>query len=112
MTGMTASIDDTIKCLEVTASSAITDYADVLSRRYLEEHPALVAYRLDLLEEMIGAVRAAVAREIAAGSWEGCEPFSPADEHDRALAEFAARTCDCEWCRCGRGAGPALGRRW
>lgn len=102
---MTVSIDDTIRCLEVAASSAITDYADVLVRGYLKEHPALVAYRLDLLADVIEVVRASVARETANGRWEGCDPFSPADEHHQAVAEFAAHTCNCEWCRCGQG-GP------
>lgn len=111
MTGTTVSIDDTITCLEVAASSAITDYADVLVRGYLKEHPAGVLFRIGQLEDMTAAVRAAAERELADGKWDVPAPFDPVDEHEEAVAGYAAHTCDCEWCRRGRPAFDPL-RFW
>jgi hypothetical protein len=104
----TERIDQAQDCLTVAASGMITDYSDVRVRGYLKEHPAFVAYRLGLLEHAIAAVRRqAAAEEMKWGPDEA--PPAPAEidaEHHELVAEFAAHSCNCEWCLHG-GGGPA-----
>jgi hypothetical protein len=105
MTGTAETVDQDQYCLTVAASGAITDLSDIIVRGYLKEHPAGVLYRLSLLEDMIQVVRARAERELESGDWDATTPSDPADDHHEQVAEYAAHTCDCEWCL-SPGGGP------
>lgn len=90
-------INDRMFSLQIAASGAITDYSDVAVRGYLKEHPDLVVHRLGLLADMIEQVRVAVIRERSAGQW-GALAADPAEEHAAESAEYAAHSCDCDFC--------------
>lgn len=96
MTGTTQTLNHAIDCRTVAAAGAISDYSDVLEHGHLKEHPALIAYRLDLLTHMIETVRAAVIREQSDAGWG--PPGDPSAEHHATVAEFTGHTCDCDWC--------------
>ena len=98
MTEIAETINDSMKSLTVAATAAIEDYADVLVRGYLKEHPASVLYRLSLLEEITQTVRARAELELRDGRWDGGDPFDPAYEHRQRVAEYAEHACNCEWC--------------
>lgn len=102
MTDNVTDVDDAMFCLTVAAHGAITDHADVLVRGCLKEHPALVGYRLDLLEQMIATVRERCQaeelewrRDEVAGGWQLPDP---AAEHHAEVAEFRRHTGCCDWC--------------
>ena len=92
--------------LVVAAHGLITDYADVLTRGYLKDHPGEVMYRLNLLQEAIAVVRARAVREIAGNAWAATEPFDPAAEHDALVGQFAEHSCCCDWCLSPGGDAP------
>jgi hypothetical protein len=98
MTDIAETVNARMDCFQVAADGAITDYADVLIRGHLKEHPALVAYRLDVLAAMIEQVRAQATWELAERSAWG-PAGDPAAEHHAAVAEFTEHTCNCDWCR-------------
>jgi len=85
-------------CFTVAASCVMTDYGDVLVRGYLKQHPAVVAYRLDVLADVMQVVRNQVARELAQDDLPSCDPADAANDHHEEVAEYAAHTCNCEWC--------------
>jgi len=97
-----ASIDLRMYSLTVAASAAVTDLSDVAVRGYLKEHPAVVAYRLDLLEQMIAVVRDRARAEDL--TWrrrdvqEGLAIPDPAAEHAGRVTEFSEHDCSCDWC--------------
>lgn len=93
-------IGQAMNCLAVAASGAITDYSDILVRGYLKEDPAAVVYRLDLLSNAIATVRAVADRETASGAWgpPGAQLGPPGGAHHQDVAEYAAHTCNCQWC--------------
>jgi hypothetical protein len=105
-------VDQAMYCLTVAASGLVTDYSDVRCRGYLKDHPDEVAYRLDLVEHAIAAVRAKVVaehikwrREQVQGGMPLPDPDGIAASHHKQVADFVAHRCDCVYCL-GPGADP------
>jgi hypothetical protein len=90
-------VDDSVT---IATGGMLTDYADILVRGYLKEHPALVAYRLDVITAVIEIVRQQVDHELATKpDWGPCGTAEAAADHLERVAEYVEHTCTCEWCR-------------
>jgi hypothetical protein len=91
-------------CLTVAFNRVLDADGDIHWRGYLKEHPDLIAYGIDMLENLIACVRRQAAAEEA--KWRRHDvadgtAYDAGAEHHQEVAEFMAHQCNCEWCRCG-----------
>ncbi|PSK96057.1 hypothetical protein CLV63_113220 [Murinocardiopsis flavida] len=75
--------------------STLDDYDDVVVRGHLKEHPTNVEFRLAIVEDAVRTVRAAVEAERA--TWPR-PTWCPRADHLKAVADYAAHACDCDYC--------------
>ncbi|MEW2635423.1 hypothetical protein AB0903_28200 [Streptomyces sp. NPDC048389] len=90
-------LDTALDSLQCAATGLVTDFADVLVRGCLKEHPDLVAYRLAVLSGAIDKVHALVLAERAGSQWAPL-PADPAAAHATDTAQVTHHRCTCPFC--------------
>lgn len=86
-----------LAAVQVAGVGLAADFGDVLMRGHLKGHPDLIAYRIGLVSGSAAQVRAAVARERAAGTWPA-PAGDPVAEHEADTAAYLAHRCSCPFC--------------